>query len=93
MQSDPKFLDLKKTFRSFTFPMSIAFFLWYILYVVFATYAGDIMGHTLWGHINVGMILGFLQFLTTFLITWFYVNFANKKIEPRAAEIRQVMEG
>ena len=50
------------------------------------------MGRPLAG-LNVGLWLGLAQFFTTFLITWIYVRWANKNIEPRAAHIREVMEG
>ena len=93
MQKDPEFLDLKKTFRGFAFPMSVAFFLWYMFYVLLAVYAKDWMGTPVFGNVNWGVIMGLLQFVTTFAITWIYVNFANKKIEPKAAAIRERMEG
>ncbi|MEJ5927631.1 DUF485 domain-containing protein [Corynebacterium sp. H128] len=93
MQSSPQFQELRSTFRSFTFPMSIVFFVWFIGYVLVATYMPDLMGKIIFGNVNLGIILGLLQFLTTFLITWIYIKFANKNIEPRAAAIRQAMEG
>lgn len=93
MQVSPEFVELKKTFRSFTFPMSIAFFVWYLAYVLMATYMPDLMGKQVFGSVNVGVVLGFAQFATTFLITWIYIKYANKNIEPRAAAIRQEMEG
>ena len=43
--------------------------------------------------LNLGLWLGIAQFITTFLITWAYVVYANKNIEPRAAAIREEMEG
>ncbi|QAU52822.1 DUF485 domain-containing protein [Corynebacterium pelargi] len=93
MQASPQFADLKKTYRSFTFPMSIAFFIWYLVYVLAATYAPGFMGHEVFGQVNVGVVFGLLQFLTTFIITWVYVKYANKNIEPKAAAIREQMEG
>lgn len=93
MQNAPEFLDLKKTFRGFVFPMSVAFFLWYVLYVVTATFAPDFMAKPVFGLINVGIIFGVLQFVSTFAITWSYVKFANREIEPRAAKIRAELEG
>lgn len=93
MQASPQFADLKKSFRSFTFPMSIAFFVWYIVYVLMATYMPDLMGKPVFGSVNVGVVFGFAQFVTTFLITWIYIKYANKNIEPRAAAIREQMEG
>lgn len=93
MQTSPQFLELRSTFRNFTFPMSVAFFVWFIGYVLLATYAPDAMANKVVGEVNLGIIMGLLQFLTTFIITWVYVKFANKNIEPRAAAIREEMEG
>ncbi len=92
MQGSPEFQDLRSTFRGFTFPVMIGAFIWYVLYVLAATFAPDFMGRPLAG-LNVGLWLGLAQFFTTFLITWIYVRWANKNIEPRAAHIREVMEG
>ncbi|RAD00875.1 DUF485 domain-containing protein, partial [Burkholderia multivorans] len=44
------------------------------------------------GEINVGLVLGLLQFVTTFAITMFYVSFANKKLDPPATAIRERLE-
>lgn len=93
MQVSPQFKELKRTYRSFTFPMSIAFFVWYLVFVIAATYAPDFMGTKVVGSINLGVILGMTQFLTTFVITWVYIKYANKNIEPRARAIREEMEG
>ncbi|MCQ9371466.1 DUF485 domain-containing protein [Corynebacterium sp. 35RC1] len=93
MQTSPQFVELKKTYRNFTFPMSIAFFVWYLVYVLMATYAPDFMAQPVFGSVNVGVVFGLAQFLTTFVITWIYIKYANKNIEPRAAAIREQMEG
>ncbi len=93
MQTSPQFVKLKKTYRSFTFPMSVAFFVWYLLYVLVAIYAPGFMGTQVLGSINMGVVLGMAQFVTTFLITWIYIQYANKNIEPQAAAIREEMEG
>lgn len=93
MQASPQFQELRSTFRNFTFPMSVAFFVWFIGFVLAATYMPDMMASKVFGNVNLGIVLGFLQFVTTFLITWIYIKFANKQIEPRAAAIREAMEG
>ncbi|MHA2788429.1 DUF485 domain-containing protein [Corynebacterium sp. S7] len=92
MQKSPQFQKLRKTYRQFTFPVSVAFFVWYMFYVLVATYLPDQMAQPFWG-LNVGLWLGLAQFATTFLITWAYVVYANKNIEPQAAAIREEMEG
>ncbi|WP_290220932.1 DUF485 domain-containing protein [Corynebacterium atrinae] len=93
MQNSEQFKKLRRTYRSFTFPMSVAFFVWFILYVLVATFAADWMGTEIGGGFNIGIVFGLLQFVTTFVITWVYVRYANKNIEPQAAAIREAMEG
>jgi uncharacterized membrane protein (DUF485 family) len=92
MQSSPAFGALRKTLRGFVFPMTMAFFLWYALYVVLSAYARDFMGTKVVGHINVALVLGLLQFLTTFLIAWLYSRFAGRKLDPVADELRERVE-
>lgn len=93
MQRSPEFQNLRSTFRKFAFPMSVAFFVWYIAYVVVATFLPDAMAIEPIPGFNIGIILGLAQFVTTFLITAIYVWFANKQLEPRQAAIRETMEG
>jgi uncharacterized membrane protein (DUF485 family) len=92
VQASPEFGVLRKTLRGFIFPMTIAFFLWYALYVVLSAFARDFMGTRVVGHINVALILGLLQFVTTFLIAWLYARFADRKLDPLAVELRQRTE-
>lgn len=93
MQKSPQFEKLRNTYRKFAFPMTVAFMVWYLLYVVIAVFAHDFMAIEIGGGFNIGLIFGLLQFVTTFLITWLYIQFANKQIEPQAAAIREEMEG
>jgi uncharacterized membrane protein (DUF485 family) len=93
VQSTEQFKELRKRHRSFVFPLSIAFLLWYFAYVLLADYAVDFMSTKVWGNINIGLILGLLQFVSTFAITGWYVSYANRKLDPIAAEIRQEIEG
>ena len=37
-QASPEFMELKKRFRAFAFPMTVAFLAWYLLYVLLSTY-------------------------------------------------------
>jgi uncharacterized membrane protein (DUF485 family) len=51
------------------------------------------MATKVWGDINVGILIGLGQFVTTFLITFIYVRFANRELDPRAEAIRNQLEG
>ncbi|MDL9946715.1 MULTISPECIES: DUF485 domain-containing protein [unclassified Gordonia (in: high G+C Gram-positive bacteria)] len=93
VQASPEFQDLRRTLRKFVFPMTAFFLLWYALYVLLGAFAHDFMATEVWGNINVGLILGLLQFVSTFVITGLYVRFANRELDPRASKIREEMEG
>lgn len=93
MQATPEFQELRSRLRKFVFPMTAFFLAWYALYVLMADYASDFMATPVFGNINIGLILGLLQFLSTFVITGLYVRYANKELDPRSAAIREQMEG
>ena len=91
-EDNPEFKALKRKRFSVVIPLSIAFLAWYFLYVILSTYAHDFMSTKVIGEINIGLVLGLLQFVTTFAITMFYVSFANNKPDPPAAAIRERLE-
>ena len=93
VQSSPEFQDLRHRLRSFVFPVTGLFLAWYLLYVLLASYAPAFMATKLVGNINVGLVFGLLQFVSTFLITFLYVRFADRKLDPLAADLRRDIEG
>lgn len=93
VQSTKRFQELRKRHRSFVFPMAVVFLLWYFAYVLLADYAAGFMSIKVWGNINIGLIMGLLQFVSTFAITGWYVSYSNRKLDPIAAEIRHEIEG
>ncbi|MFJ8685870.1 DUF485 domain-containing protein [Micromonospora wenchangensis] len=89
VQRSDEFVGLRRALRGFVFPMTVAFFLWYALYVILSAYARDFMGTKLFGsNINVALIFGLLQFVSTFLIAWLYSRYADRKLDPTADRIR-----
>ncbi|MFF2505659.1 DUF485 domain-containing protein [Streptomyces sp. NPDC058067] len=92
-QESAEFAELRKAHRSFAFPLTVAFIAWYLLYVLLSNYAGDFMGTKLFGNINVALVLGLAQFLTTFLIAWWYSRHAANRLDPKADAIKSRMEG
>ena len=91
-QNSPEFQELKRRFRRFAFPMTFAFLAWYLLYVLLSTYAPDFMATEVFGNVNLGILLGLAQFVTTFAITHLYVAHANKNTDPIADEMRERLE-
>ncbi|MEU7643724.1 DUF485 domain-containing protein [Streptomyces huasconensis] len=92
VQESAEFGELRRAHRSFAFPLTVAFITWYLVYVLLSNYAGDLMGTKLFGNINVALVLGLGQFLTTFLIAWFYSRHAAAKLDPKSEAIKSRME-
>ncbi|MET8578619.1 DUF485 domain-containing protein [Streptomyces sp. NPDC005012] len=93
VQEGAEFAELRRSYRSFAFPLTIAFVLWYLLYVLLSNYAGGFMGTKVVGNVNVALVLGVLQFVSTFLIAWWYARTAAAKLDPKADAIKSRMEG
>ncbi len=88
VEADPDFQELRRRLRGFVFPVTGLFLGWYVLYVLVATFAPGFMAIPLLGNINLGLLFGLLQFVSTFAITAWYIRFANRRLDPLAAKIR-----
>ncbi|MCV7280313.1 DUF485 domain-containing protein [Mycolicibacterium flavescens] len=93
VQASPEFQELRSRLRRFVFPMSAVFLIWYAAYVILGAFAHEFMAIPVWGNINVGLLIGLGQFVSTFVITAIYVRFANRELDPRAEAIRNKLEG
>jgi uncharacterized membrane protein (DUF485 family) len=91
-QGSPEFSELRRRFRSFAVPMTAAFLAWYLLFVLLSSYAHDFMATKVFGNINIGLLMGLGQFVTTFLITSLYVRHAGRSTDPIADEMRERLE-
>ena len=81
------FRELRTRYRSFAVPWTIAFLAWYLLYVILSSWATDFMSIRIVGNINVALVLGLLQFASTFLIAWLYSRHAAKALDPLARRL------
>ena len=92
VESSEEFAGLRKALRNFVFPMTAAFLVWYALYVLLSAYARDFMGTKVVGEINVALVFGLLQFVSTFLIAWLYARYADRRLDPIADRLRARVE-
>ena len=87
LRASEDFQELRRRYRGFVFPVTVAFLVWYLLYVVLLQ-----LGPRPWapviGNINWGLILGLLQFVTTFGIAWVYAKYAARNFDPLADRVR-----
>ncbi len=93
VQLSPDFTELRRRFRRFVFPMTGLFLAWYFLYVLLADYAPGFMSQRIGGNINVALLMGLGQFVSTFAITLLYVRWADQKFDPDAKHLRDQIEG
>ncbi|WAL67543.1 DUF485 domain-containing protein [Amycolatopsis cynarae] len=89
IQRSEEFTRLRSRFRRFVFPMSALFFAWYLVFVLLAAYAHDFMSIKVYGEVNVGMVMGLLQFVSTVAICTGYLRWAKKHIDPQVAHVRE----
>lgn len=91
-RESPEFQQLKRRYRRFVFPLAVAFMVWFLGYVLLAAFAHDLMATPIPGFVNLGMLLGLAQFVTTFAITMWYVSFANRRLDPVTTQLRAELE-
>ncbi|NEB18333.1 DUF485 domain-containing protein [Streptomyces coelicoflavus] len=88
VQRSAAFQEVRRRYRRFVVPAVAAFLLWYVAYVVAATTAPALMARPVAGAVNVAMVAGLGQFLTTFLLTWAYARHARLRRDRAALELR-----
>ncbi|MET9505010.1 DUF485 domain-containing protein [Streptomyces sp. NPDC006622] len=88
VQRSEAFQEVRSRYRRFVVPAVIGFFLWYVAYVVTATTAPGFMARPVWGAVNVALVAGLGQFLSTFLLTWAYSRHARLRRDRPALELR-----
>ncbi|MFD9905174.1 DUF485 domain-containing protein [Streptomyces sp. NPDC059063] len=88
VQASAAFQEVRRRYRRFVVPAAAAFFTWYVAYVVTATTAPGLMARPVSGAVNVAMLAGLAQFLTTFLLTWAYTRHARLRRDRAALDLR-----
>ncbi|MFE9247849.1 DUF485 domain-containing protein [Streptomyces sp. NPDC007088] len=88
VQRSPAFQEVRRRYRRFVLPAGAAFFTWYVAYVLAATMVPGLMARPVAGVVNVAMMAGLAQFLSTFLLTWAYARHARLRRDRAALELR-----
>ncbi|WP_308013277.1 DUF485 domain-containing protein [Streptomyces beigongshangae] len=88
VQRSAAFQEVRSRYRRFVIPGTAVFLLWYVGYVVTATAAPSFMARPVAGAVNVAMVAGLGQFLTTFLLTWAYARHARLRRDRAALDLR-----
>ncbi|MFI6084745.1 DUF485 domain-containing protein [Streptomyces sp. NPDC051217] len=88
VQRSAAFQEVRSRYRRFVVPATLAFLVWYLAYVVAATTAPELMARPVAGAVNVAMVAGLGQFLSTFLLTWAYSRHARLHRDRDALDLR-----
>ncbi|MFJ7629533.1 DUF485 domain-containing protein [Streptomyces sp. NPDC097595] len=88
VQRSEAFQEVRRRYRRFVVPATTAFFVWYLAYVVTAVTAPGLMARPVAGAVNVAMVVGLGQFLTTFLLTGAYARHARLRRDRAALDLR-----
>jgi uncharacterized membrane protein (DUF485 family) len=92
MQQSPEFQDLRRRYRGWVLPVAAVSLVWYFAYVALAAYASGFMGRAVYGNINIGLVMGLLQFVSTFAVTALYVRHADHVLDPASSRLRRQFE-
>ncbi|HEX6996338.1 MAG TPA: DUF485 domain-containing protein [Gammaproteobacteria bacterium] len=89
LHASAEFQTLRRRYRAFAFPATAVFLGWYLLYVVLSSWAKGFMSIEVLGNVNVALVLGLLQFVSTFAIAWLYARHADRELDPIARRLER----
>lgn len=92
VQARADFRELRRTHRSFAFPMTVFFLLWYLTYVVLGSFFPQLFTIKVIGNVNLGVLYGLSNFVVVFGITAIYVWYTNARMDPKSKAIREELE-
>lgn len=92
LQASADFRELRRRTAVFVLPATCGFLLWYLGYVALSAYLPDFMATPVYGVVNVGLLLGLLQFVTTIALTLAYARYARRKLDPQVAAVRSLTD-
>ncbi|MEU5212915.1 DUF485 domain-containing protein [Streptomyces sp. NPDC020742] len=88
VQRSGAFQEVRRRYRRFVVPATVAFLAWYLAYVIASVAAPGLMARPVAGALNVALLAGLGQFVTTFLLTWAYARHARLRRDRAALDIR-----
>lgn len=89
LHSTEQFTELRRRYRTFVLPWTAAFLVWYLSYVVLSNWGGDFMNTKVVGNVNLLLLFGLLQFVTTFGIAFLYARHSRTHLDPLARDLEK----
>ncbi|NUT39475.1 MAG: DUF485 domain-containing protein [Thermoactinospora sp.] len=92
LAQDRRFRLLKTRFKRLAISIVVSFLGWYFVYIILSAFARDFMARPAFGNINVALLLGILQFVSTFYLAWRYTRYARRMLDPLSQQLRDEAE-
>ncbi|GGS30839.1 MULTISPECIES: DUF485 domain-containing protein [Actinokineospora] len=92
LQASPDFQRLRRRAVRFALPATVLFLVWYLTYVLLSAYAPGFMSQPVFGAVNVGLLFGMLQFVSTVVITLLYGRYAKRRVDPEVDAVRALVD-
>ncbi|MFI6290475.1 DUF485 domain-containing protein [Nonomuraea sp. NPDC050790] len=89
LAQDRRFRLLRTRFYRLAIGIVASFLGWYFLYIWLSAFAREFMARPVVGHINVALLLGVLQFVSTFALAWRYSRYARRMLDPLSEQLRE----
>ncbi|CAM3649562.1 DUF485 domain-containing protein [Nocardiopsis rhodophaea] len=85
---NPQFVTLRRRSMAQMIILVATVLAWYLGYLFLSAYQRDVMGYQVVGSVNVALIVGVGQFVSTFFIAWAYGRYTRRRLDPLAEQIR-----
>ena len=89
---DPEMVELEARHRRFVWPATVFFLIYYLALNVLAGTSPDLMGTKLFGEFTFGYLFALSQFVMAFVVAWVYTNWAKRRIDPLASDLREKLQ-
>lgn len=89
----PDFVLLRRRLLRFVVPVAIGVLGWLFVYLGIAAFAPGVVRLKVVGPVTVNLALALGQFVSTFGITFAYLRYAKRQLDPLADRIRERLEG
>jgi uncharacterized membrane protein (DUF485 family) len=69
--------------------LTMAMLVVYFTFILLIAFDKSLLGEMITDGLSLGILLGVIVVLATWVLTWIYVAWANRRYEPAAREIRE----
>jgi uncharacterized membrane protein (DUF485 family) len=92
IRESPDFRELRRRTLRFAVPATAFFMANYLAFVLLSAYAPAFMGTPAIGAVNIGMLVGLFQFVSTTAVVGLYCRYARERTDPLVDAVRDRVE-